>query len=273
MIGQLGHFHKRRTKLVDHLRQHGLPVLAGPAPREAAAQSYSESIVSLNCSLNGDLNLRVFEILSAGGFLWTDKLAHEAGMDLLFQEGVEFVSFASQQELLEKARYFLQHPDEAAVIAQGGHRRFLESHMPEVKAKAILDWVFEGRLDPLYDPRQDERAMFAPEIGLGLEKRLMVYEAIQEAHLSAEITRVLFESTVPKRIASDVRDLPRVEMSVLLGADARSDGVTSQQSPLRMPVSEIEARSTTWDFVIWPSQSQPALLAREIKATKGLILV
>jgi hypothetical protein len=145
--------------------------------------------------------------------------------------------------------------------------------MPESKAQAIMDWVFEGRLDPLYDPRRDERAMLAPEIGLSLEQRMTVYEAIQEAHSNAEIIRVLFESSVPLRIASDLRDLPRVEMSVLCDAAAKRGGCTAQQSPRRISVTETEARSTAWDFVIWPTQHQAELLRQEIKPTKGLILV
>jgi hypothetical protein len=57
----------------------GLPLAATTGSREATADVYAESLACFNASLNGDLNFRVFEVLSAGGCLLTDRLAPEAG--------------------------------------------------------------------------------------------------------------------------------------------------------------------------------------------------
>ena len=45
---------------------------------------YSESKIVLNASINGDLNMRVFEALTSGALLVTDRI--ENGLDTLFAQ-------------------------------------------------------------------------------------------------------------------------------------------------------------------------------------------
>ena len=63
---------------------------------------YAQSTVSFNASLSGDLNMRVFEVLSAGGFLLTDRLSPQAGLELLLRPGHDCETYGDAEELLDK---------------------------------------------------------------------------------------------------------------------------------------------------------------------------
>ena len=67
---------------------------------------------------------RTFQIPALGAFLLHER---NEVVSNLFREGVEAEFFGSDDELLEKCRHYLAHPDERSAIAQAGRRRCLES--------------------------------------------------------------------------------------------------------------------------------------------------
>lgn len=210
-VGQISSRHVRRSRLVEVLRSAGVPLNAVTGTREASAEVYAESIASFNASLNGDLNLRVFETLSAGGCLLTDRLATESGLALLLQEDTHYFGYDSPDELVEKARYLLQNPEQALAVARAGNAAFVESMLPASRAADLLAWVFEGRLDDLYRvPAQAGPSDPAVE----LMDRLRIYEALQQVHLEREKPRILFDPAVPEIYRSDAADLRRLEAVV-----------------------------------------------------------
>ena len=73
-VGQVGQWHPRRRHLLQEIQKAGLPLIVTEAPARIAASMYNSTQISFNCSLNGDLNMRIFEIMAAGGFLVTDRL-------------------------------------------------------------------------------------------------------------------------------------------------------------------------------------------------------
>ena len=267
MIGQLGKYHPRRTRLVKQLKEIGIPTIAGMASRERSADAYAQSTISLNCSLNGDLNLRNFEVLSAGGFLLTDRLAEASGIDLLFEDGAEFATYSSEEELLEKARHFLSHPEEAAAIAARGHHRYLQEHLPQMKAAAILRWVFEGQLDGIHDPHVTLRHSKQSSTN-EFSQRIVLYESVQQTHAELESIRVLLEATVADRFAADLADLPRVNLFITSGEEQRS---VDEPPPRCQACTLATARTESWDFLVWPSENKPDQ-NELIKATKTVFV-
>ena len=155
-VGQASTRHMRRSRLIDLLRSSGLPLAVVTGTREVSAQVYAESIACFNASLNGDLNLRVFEVLSAGGCLLTDRLAPEAGLDLLLEEDTHYFAYDTPEELIDKAQYLLRHPDRALAVARAGNEVFVDSMLPGTRAANLLAWVFEDRLDDLLAPQLKE---------------------------------------------------------------------------------------------------------------------
>jgi len=211
-VGQSTGYHPRRSRLIALLQSSGLPLFAGTARREMAADIYAESVVSFNASLNGDLNFRVFEVLSAGGCLLTDRLADESGLGLLLDEDVHYVGYDTPDELVDKARDLLRRPDRAFKIARAGKEAFVESMLPEKRAVDLLGWIFDGRLDDLYRVPANDPAPRDPAIELA--DRVRVYEELQQLQLQKERPRILFDPSVPDIYRTDAADLRRLERVV-----------------------------------------------------------
>jgi hypothetical protein len=225
-VGQSGGFHVRRGRLMELLRSSGVVLAAGTGSRDLTADVYAESVASFNASLNGDFNFRVFEVLSAGGCLLTDRLAPEAGLALLLEEDTHYLGYDTPDELIDKARYLLREPDRALAIAQAGNATFIDSMLPTKRAADFLGWTFEDRLADLYrvppPPRPDDPA-------IDLMDRLRIYEELQQLHLERERPRVLFDSAVPEIYRRDAADLRRLEAAVAAAGEtaANWDAVVS----------------------------------------------
>ena len=71
----------------------------------AAVGFYGASLVGFNTSRNGELGLRVFEVLAAGAALLTDRLAPESGIGGLLADLHDFASYGSLEELVERAAH------------------------------------------------------------------------------------------------------------------------------------------------------------------------
>jgi glycosyltransferase involved in cell wall biosynthesis len=214
-VGQTGIFHPFRNQVLAALKESGIPLTVAQVPQGQAAALYAESLIDLNCSLNGDLNLRVFEIMSSGGFLLTDRLAPEAGLEVLFKEGQDYEAWNSVTELREKALYYLANPEKAIAIAQHGQEAFWARHRPERKATELVNWVATGQIAPEYEVTEDSRTMV---VALGsvesVSARAVVYERIQEMQLHRAQSRVLVSAKADSRIVLDLVDLPRVETTI-----------------------------------------------------------
>jgi len=95
------------------------------------------SRISLNFSGPGNTKLalgtrdrrqikaRTFEVPSAGGFLLTEAAP---GLDQYFAIDQEIATFGTKQDLIEKTRYFLKHPEIRDQIALAGHQRAAAEH-------------------------------------------------------------------------------------------------------------------------------------------------
>ena len=63
---------------------------------------------------------RIFEIPACGTLLLAERNPVLAG---LYEDGQEAVFYSTPQEMIEQARYFLDHPEERQAIAAAGRRR------------------------------------------------------------------------------------------------------------------------------------------------------
>jgi len=136
-IGQSGVYHPRRRRLLDAIEARALPLRQFQVPAERAARHYRAARISLNCSLNGDLNMRIFEIMAAGGMVLTDRLAPQSSLSHLFREGEHLAAYGSIGELLEKIEHYLDHPEEAARIAAAGEAHYGEHFAPGGVAECL----------------------------------------------------------------------------------------------------------------------------------------
>lgn len=130
------HLYPERGRIVALLKQHFNVGAFHRLYHEKMVEAMNSGRIVLNKSLNGDLNLRVFETLGMGQFLLTDKI--ENGLLDLFEDGKHLVTYSSDQDLLEKATYYLQHEEEREKIAQSGYQEALQHHDFFQRAKTII---------------------------------------------------------------------------------------------------------------------------------------
>lgn len=259
-VGQIGVFHPWRRHVLDRLSAAGLPLIGMRAEPERAADVYAASRVTLNCSLNGDLNLRVFEALGAGGFLLTDALSPDAGLERCFTPGRHLVTYRSPDELVELARHYLDHPDEAMAIRRAGQAHLLEFHSPQVKRAQFFAAVFDDRVDPALELRSERRGLRAlPARGIGFQRRLAAYEALQLLQLTASRLTVhtgagqgtgggADEDGFAADLRAMARDLPRM-------AFAAPDGVP-EPAVLPLPPSPDRVRTEEVTLLPWPNRAE-----------------
>jgi spore maturation protein CgeB len=99
------------------------------------------NITHFQSRLCGGLNLRVFEAMSTGTVLVNDR-PEEIGT--MFEEGAEFLSYRSEEELRERCAWVLASPGEARRIAEAGRRAVLSSHTLQHRLVELLRTVEES---------------------------------------------------------------------------------------------------------------------------------
>lgn len=92
--------------------------------------------IDINRIYQADIvTMRVFDVLACGGFLLAE---HSADLERCFEVGTEVESYRTLAELQAKASHFLEHPKEAAKLAEAGRRAVLERHSMPQRLDSIL---------------------------------------------------------------------------------------------------------------------------------------
>lgn len=211
--GSLQVVHEQRRRILDFLASSGLPINTGTASYDQCLEDYAQSTISFNCSGNGDLNRRVYEILLAGGFLLTDRLSAQTGLYAMFQEGVHLECYGDEIELVEKAKYYLSHPEKAREIAERGHRELMDKYSPAIAKQMLHNAIFDGNLDPLFRLGHDDRSSLLAQPYAEVLKRIRIYELVQELQALNSRLNILCAGLKNERILSDLSDLSRVELN------------------------------------------------------------
>lgn len=84
------------------------------------------------------LPLRLWDILGAGGFALTN---FQSEIPEYFEVGKDLDIYASEEELMEKIQYYLEHEKERQAIAESGYRKAKEQYSLELRVKQILKTV------------------------------------------------------------------------------------------------------------------------------------
>jgi spore maturation protein CgeB len=80
-------------------------------------------------------NMRLYEATGVGAFVITEAAPNLA--DIL-EPGVEAVTYTGADELIDKARHYLEHEDERAAIAAAGQVRTLREHTYEQRVRELV---------------------------------------------------------------------------------------------------------------------------------------
>lgn len=166
-VGFIGHWEPPTERSLLHLARHGVPIrIYGGGWKDAAEKhelasaiqnrfvmgdEYARAIASFDINIGivskwnrNHTASRTFQIPALGAFL-----LHERNelVTRYFKEGVEAEFFGSDDELLEKCRHYLAHPEERLRIAAAGRQRCLESGYSEPdRVREILPALEEALL-------------------------------------------------------------------------------------------------------------------------------
>lgn len=120
----------REFRMNDWSRRHSLPEVA---------DVYRRSRIVINFSRDDfpqDANLRVFEVLASGAVLITSLPTELA--QLGFQEGIHFVGYHADSEILPLARKYLADESARMRIGSAARQKVLHEHTYDHRANQIL---------------------------------------------------------------------------------------------------------------------------------------
>ena len=213
-VGQAGSNHVRRSRLLDGLHKANIGLMGHSALAPEAAKLYGTHVLSFNCSLNADFNMRNFEVLSAGGCLLTDRLSNASGFQNLFKDGDHVILYDDLDDLIEKAKYYLPRPDECFEIAVRGHHRYMEVMSEQKRSDNFLAFAMADHLTAIKMANETfdtdlrtNRKVCRPQI---LLSRVAIYETVQELHKIELIDHVCCHAGISEEICEDLGDLPQI---------------------------------------------------------------
>lgn len=96
------------------------------------------SKINLNISsrsIESGIPQRVFDVMAVGGFLLTN---YQPEIEEYFKAGTDLEIYHSLDELMDKAAYYLRHPDIRVRIAINGYQKVKQYHSYEVRMKKVL---------------------------------------------------------------------------------------------------------------------------------------
>lgn len=121
------------VSLLHGVRMRGLAKTADEMPKIFALSKINLNITAK--SIQTGIPLRVWDVLACGGFLLTN---YQQELEEYFIIGKDLDCFSSQEELLEKAAYYLQHPRERQEIALHGQNTVRNGHGYLERVKEML---------------------------------------------------------------------------------------------------------------------------------------
>lgn len=99
---------------------------------------YGNSKIVPNVSINEDINMRYYETMAAGCLLLTNKIKN-SGVDKLFTENIDYVSYSDERDALKKIKFYLKNPTKRIKISKNGQKKVLAYNTYEHRLKDILN--------------------------------------------------------------------------------------------------------------------------------------
>ena len=88
--------------------------------------------------IRSGLPLRIWDILSAGGFVLTN---YQTEIPEYFEIGKEIEIFSSKEELIDKISFYLVHDEERKKIAGNGYERAKREYSLDVRIEEMLSRI------------------------------------------------------------------------------------------------------------------------------------
>ncbi len=142
-VGSYGGEGSVREETLRYIKSKFNDCFIGNTPYNEMSRIYSASKIGINFSLNNDINMRIFEILSCGAMLITSRVENN-GFNELFEDGKHLVTYKNKEELAERIEYFLSHGDERERIAQKGYKLVINEHTYKNRLEKMFSIIKEN---------------------------------------------------------------------------------------------------------------------------------
>jgi spore maturation protein CgeB len=124
-----------RKKLLSQVSER-LDIFVGKAYLHDVVMIYSKSKIVLNESNRGDLNMRVFEGMSCGSLVLTDRIAN--GQEELFTDGQHLAVYDNVEDLFQKIHFYIADDVQRTLIAQRGQEEVHSKNTYDARARFML---------------------------------------------------------------------------------------------------------------------------------------
>ena len=139
-VAFIGHLpNEERINLIDRLFKEFPEFYYGNVFFEEANAIYNKSKIVLNHCISNEANMRLFEATLSGALVLSNKpnTADELG----YIDGVNIAFYKDADEMVAKAKYYIEHEDDAKKIAYAGMLHTLNNHSYLHRAKRIMEVV------------------------------------------------------------------------------------------------------------------------------------
>ena len=199
--GTVGELNSYSFKCLNALQKNGIAVNISNCNPEEAAALYSKSLVSLNCSSNGEINNKVYEVLASGGFLLTDRLSGNSGLEILFQNESHLKTFSSSGELVEAAKFYLKNQQDAISISRSGLKQFNKILSYEKCASRFLNFIFNKEIEEPFQIKPRAKTT---------TNCTNIYETLKKIQFEKPGLKVSLSENLKKILADKVQSLHRL---------------------------------------------------------------
>lgn len=145
----IGHQEGGRKRLLERLARR-FNLYTGFVKYTEMTRIYSQSKIVFNKSIGNDINMRVFEALSSGSLLLTNRLINNGSEDL-FKDREDLVLY-DENNLEELAGYYLDHEEERKRISASGFNKVRSRHTYDHRVESMIQFVQEHASAPLHRP-------------------------------------------------------------------------------------------------------------------------
>ncbi|MCO5171171.1 MAG: glycosyltransferase [Planctomycetes bacterium] len=140
-VGHLRPFHERRRRLLERLSRRFRVAVHEGVWREDMGRLFARAKVVWNCSLAGDLNMRVFEGLASGGLVVTDRIGNGLGDLFADREHLRLYDDADLEEVVAQA---LADAGAREAIGARGQALALRHHTYDARTNALVREALAG---------------------------------------------------------------------------------------------------------------------------------
>lgn len=135
-IGFIGNdTYPERRKYLEQLEQNFKVLRTTSEPGIAYSKKLAQCKILFNCSMNDDINMRIFENVACEKLSFTNRIPE---LDRFLVEDEHFIGYSNWAELKEKIQYYLERGCYRRTIARQGRAHVVEHHSYDQRLNDVL---------------------------------------------------------------------------------------------------------------------------------------